>query len=94
MTSTLGRLDCSRVNHRPPALVITSRAMNSRNPGSADIHDLSTALHDWRLDFDALTFEGTCVVIPIQAEGRVGSSAGKARRRLSILAWSSTKWRS
>ena len=33
---------------------------------------MSSGLHDWWLDFDALNFEGGRVVIPIQAEGQVG----------------------
>jgi hypothetical protein len=34
--------------------------------------ELSSALHDWWLDFDALNFEERRIVVPIQAEGQVG----------------------
>jgi hypothetical protein len=34
--------------------------------------ELSSALHDWWLDFDALTFARKRLVIPIQAEGQLG----------------------
>ena len=43
------------------------RALNAHQ-----LTELSSALHDWWLDFDALNIQGRRVVIPIQAEGRVG----------------------
>src|SRR6266536_382078 len=48
------------------------RPLPLRAVDAGQLTDLSSELHDWWLDFDALTFEGRRVVIPIQAEGQVG----------------------